>query len=206
MLPSGVFNPRKPLGAVSLTMGLLILASSPCIFIPYILLAGHNVASLIGGYVSAAYPLAWTLVSLLTASAGRAVARWTIGAGPLYMLAGLVLLAWAVPAGIVSVAIVGQILMGAGIGMGWAHLGALLMAVVPANERDVAGPLISTTQSLAAAFGSSLAGMVANLAGLADAMSPMDFATASEWLFGALTVVPLAGCLVAWRALALTRA
>jgi MFS family permease len=206
LLPGGAFNPRQPLGAVSATMGLLILASSPCTFIPYILRAGHGVAPVIGGYVNAAYALSWTVASLLTASAAAAGARKTIGAGPFFMLAGLALLAWAVPAGAVPMVIAGQMLMGAGIGMGWAHLGALLMAVAPPGERNVVGPFLTTAQTLAAAFGSAFAGMVANLAGLADATSPAAAAAAGAWLFGVSTIVPLAGCLAAWRALALTRA
>jgi predicted MFS family arabinose efflux permease len=57
----------------------------------------------------------------------------------------------------------GQALLGAGIGVGWAQLGALLMAVAPPADRDVAGPFITTTQTLAAVFGSALAGMLATL-------------------------------------------
>jgi MFS family permease len=205
VLPSGAFNPRVPLGAVSATMGLLILSSSPCTFIPYILLTAHGVAPVVGGYVNAAYALSWTLVSLLAASAGRDGARIMIGVGPLFMLAGLALLAWELPAGMIPFVVAGQVLMGAGIGMGWPHLGALLMAVVPSNEREVVGPFIFTTQTLAAVFGTAIAGMVANLAGLAETVSAAEIAAAGAWLFGVLIVVPLATCLMAWKALRLTR-
>jgi len=206
MLPGGAFDPRVPLGAVSATMGLLILTSAPCTFLPYLLRVGHNVAPLTAGYISALFALSWTTVSLLTGSADRARARLTIGTGPVLMLAGLALLAWAIPAGSLLAVVAGQILLGAGIGLGWAHLGALLMAVAPAGERDVAGPFISTTQTLAAVFGSAIAGMTANIAGLAGAATPGDIATAAAWLFGALTIAPLAACLMAWRTLVLTRA
>jgi hypothetical protein len=47
--------------------------------------------------------------------------------------------------------------------------------------------------------------MVANLAGLAEATTAADVATTAHWLFGALTVLPLAACATAWRALALSR-
>jgi MFS family permease len=141
MLPGGAFDPRRPLGVLSLTMGLLILASSPSTFLPYLLRAGHAMAPVIGGYVNAIFALSWTLASLLTASAERAGARQSIAAGPWLMLAGLALLAWAV---------------------------------------------------------------VANLAGLADATSPAQMAVAGAWLFAASSLVPMAGGLVAWRALRLT--
>ena len=114
-------------------------------------------------------------------------------------------MAWALPVGTVPLVIAGQVLMGAGIGMGWAHLGALLMAVVPSHERAVVGPFIFTTQTLAAVFGTAVAGVVANLAGLADAVFPAEVAAAGAWLFGALSVLPLATSLMAWIALGLTR-
>jgi hypothetical protein len=73
------------------------------------------------------------------------------------------------------------------------------------GDREAAGPFITTTQTLAAVFGSPIAGVVANLAGLADASSADEVAAAGKWLFGALIVLPLAGSLVAWHALALTK-
>ena len=99
----------------------------------------------------------------------------------------------------------GQAILGTGIGVCWAHLGALLMAVAPAADRDVAGPFITTTQTLAAVFGSALAGMLANVAGLADAATPAALGTTAAWLFGVSTLVPLAATFTAWRMLVLTR-
>jgi len=205
MLPGGAFNPRLPLGAVSATMGLLILSSSPSTFVPYILRVAHDVAPVVGGYVNATYALSWTLLSFLTASAARGGARMAIRIGPLLMCAGMALLAWAVPAGMVLWVLAAHALMGAGIGMAWAHLGALLMEVAPADDRDAAGPFITTTQTLAAMFGSAIAGVIANLAGLADAASAYEVAAVGKWLFGTGTLLPLAGLLVAWHALALTK-
>jgi MFS family permease len=205
VLPGGAFDWRLPLGAVSATMGLLILSSSPSTFVPYILRMAHGVAPVIGGYANATYALSWTLVSFLTASAARGGARMAIRIGPLFMCAGMALLAWAVPAGTVPWVIAAHALMGAGIGMAWAHLGALLMEVVPASDREAAGPFITTTQTLAAVFGSAIAGVIANLAGLAHASSPDEMAAAGKWLFGTLIVLPLAGSLMAWHALALTK-
>jgi MFS family permease len=205
MLPSGAYRPTRPLGAVSATMGLLFLSASPNTFIPYLLDAGHGIAPIVGGYVNATYALSWTFASLFTASAGRTGARISIGLGPVFMLAGMVLQSWAVTAGQVSAVLLGQVLLGAGIGMGWAHLGALLLAVAPPDEHDVAGPFITTTQTLAALFGSAIAGMVANLAGLADAATAAEVAATGHWLFGTLTVLPLAACATAWYALTFSR-
>lgn len=205
VLPSGAYWPARPLGAVSATMALLFLSSSPNTFIPYLLDAGHGIAPIVGGYITAMYALSWTFVALLTASAGRAGARMCIRLGPVFMLAGMALQSWAVTAGHVPMVLLGQVLLGAGIGMAWAHLGALLLAVAPPDEHDVAGPFITTTQTLAALLGSAIAGMVANLAGLADAATAGEVAATGRWLFGALTVLPLAACATAWYSLVLSR-
>ncbi|MBL8698655.1 MAG: MFS transporter [Alphaproteobacteria bacterium] len=200
----GAFVPTTAPGAVTATMALLILAMSPCTFVAYILRAGHDVAPITGGYVSALISLAWTAASLLTASARGRRARRAILAGPAAMAVGIALDAHGLATGSLPVVIAGQILVGTGIGLGWAHLGALLMEVAPAAERNIAGPFITTAQTLAAAFGTAIAGMVANTAGLATATTPAGIAAAAQWLFGALLVFPLAGCLTAWRVLSLT--
>jgi hypothetical protein len=80
-----------------------------------------------------------------------------------------------------------------------------MMEVAPPAEKDIAGPFITTTQTLAAAFGSAIAGMVANLAGLPGAATPGSVAVTAVWLFAALLVVPLAAGFTAWRILVQTR-
>lgn len=205
LLPGGAFNPATPLGAVSATMALQILAMSPCTFVPYILLAGHGVPAIEGGYMAALVALSWTAVSLVTANYGRAGARATIVTGSALMLAGLCCDGWGLATGRIGVVACGQLLVGGGIGIAWAHLAALLMATAPAAERDAAGPFITTTQTLAAVFGSAAAGMVANLAGLAGATTPQAVAAVAPILFGTLTVFPLAACFTGWQALRLTR-
>jgi Na+/proline symporter len=88
-------------------------------------------------------------------------------------------------------------MVGAGIGMGWAHLASRVIAVASDGERDLAAASISTIQLLATAFGSALAGMVANLAGLSDPSSVGGAANAARWLFAVFTVAPgLAGVAV----------
>lgn len=202
----GAFVPTTPSGAVSATMGLVILAMSPCTFVPYILRAGHDFTPIAGGYVSALIALAWTASSLLTASAKGSRARRAIVAGPFAMAIGIALDAWALATGSLSGVIVGQGLVGIGIGLGWAHLGALLMQVAATEERDIAGPFITTAQTLASAFGTAIAGMVANVAGLAEATTRAEVAAAALWLFLALLIFPICACLTAWRIVVLTPA
>lgn len=205
MLPAGAFDPRTPLGAVSATMGLMIMTAAPCSFIPYILRVGHGISPLTGGYVNACYALSWTLVSFLTASAARGRVREMMILGPVVMLAGIALIAATLPGGNLVWVIAGQCLLGTGIGIGWAHLAALLMAVAAPPDRDVAGPFITSTQTLAIIFGSAIAGMTANLAGIAEATTPAELAHTTAWLFGILAAIPLAAIFTSWRMLVQTR-
>ena len=205
MLPRGAFNPATPIGAVSATLALLILTTSPCNFVALILRTGHGAAPIVGGYVGALLALSWTVASLLTAAVGRAGARATIVVAPLLMLAGLLLHAWALAPGLMPAIVAAQLLVGAGIGLAWAHLGALLMRVTPAADRDLAGPFLSLTQTLAAAFGSAIAGLAANAAGLAAATTPAAVAAVAPGLFAGLSLSAVAASLAGWRTLRLTR-
>jgi MFS family permease len=204
MLPAGAFDPRVKLGAVSATMALMILAGAPGTFLPYLLHHGQGVPVIAAGYFAALYALSWTGFSLVSAGYAGARLRASIAAGPWLMAAGLLLNAWAIPEGALVWVGVAQVLLGAGIGLGWAHLAALMIQVAPASERDLAGPFVTAAQTLATIFGSALAGMVANLAGLPEAAGPGDVLAVAPWLFGALAVVPVLGGLTAWRLLRLT--
>jgi MFS family permease len=205
LLPSQAFNPRYGLGAVSATMALLILSGSANTFLPFLLHNGHGWSTLAGGYMAAVYALSWTAFSFVSGTAGPRGVRASIAAGPPLMVLGLAVEAVAVPLGWWPAIAAGQVLLGAGIGLGWAHLGALMMQVAPAAERELAGPFITATQTLATVFGSALAGMVANLAGLTRATTPEEMAAVATWLFAATMLAPLLACFTAWRTLVLTR-
>lgn len=205
LLPSGAFNPRVPLGAVSATMALMIMSGAPGTFLPYLLHDGHGISTLVAGYMAAIYALSWTGFSLVSASARPGVVRACIGVGPLLMAAGLLTQAWAVPVGTLAGVAAGQVLLGAGIGLGWAHLGALVLKVAPTGEHDVAGPFITAAQTLATVFGSALVGMLANLAGLTAARDAAQTASVGAVLYGVSAVVPALAALTAWRTLVVTK-
>ena len=80
-----------------------------------------------------------------------------------------------------------------------------MMEVAPIESRATAGPFITTTQTLASVFGSAVAGMVANLAGLPLATTPTAIGVSAAILFGVLMLFPLIGGLTSWQVLRLTR-
>jgi hypothetical protein len=87
-----------------------------------------------------------------------------------------------------------QVLIGSGIGMGWAHLGKLIMATAALPEKDVASSFIATTQFMAVAFGSAVAGIVANATGFVGA-TPGQVLNAGCWLFAVFSIAPSAALL-----------
>jgi MFS family permease len=198
LLPTGAFDPRTAMGAVSATMALLAAGTSATAFIPYILQVGDAFAPIVGGYMGALQAMSWTTAALLTASASERTARWVMTLGPAVMIAGTSMMAWALPTGSLLPVAVAQMLIGSGIGMGWAHMGTLMMAIAPVPERDVASSFISTTQLVALAFGSALAGIVVNAAGFATATTPVEVVNAGSWLFIAFSI-PSCAALVTSR-------
>ena len=180
-------------------MVLLVAGTTTIIFVPFLLQVLHGLSPLAAGYLTVAEALGWTGAALATSAAGHAGARQAIAAGPAAMLAGLVGLSCSIPDDGASLALIAiwLVLVGAGVGMGWAHLASRVLALAPERERDLAAASVSTVQLLATAFGSALAGMVANLAGLSDPGSVGAAANAAFWLFAVFATAPaLAGVAV----------
>ena len=205
LLPHGAFDPRFPIGAVSATVGLLVLASTPCNYIAFFLQTGLGHAPLTSGYMVAVVPISWTVISLFTAGLSRRGIRLSLMLAPICLLAGLLMHAWFLPRGLLPAIALGQLLIGIGFGLAWAHLGALIMRVAAPDDRDIAGPFLSLTQTLASAFGSAAAGLVANGAGLPTAATPTAIMATAPWLFGIMASFALAAIATSWRMLHLTR-
>lgn len=205
LLPTDAYNPRAVIGASSATMALLALCTSTTPFVPYLLHKGQALGPMGAGYVSALQALSWTVAALLTASANAAVAARLILLGPAVMAIGIAVMAWALTAGSLLPVVLAQMLIGAGIGMGWAHLGATMMSAALPSERDIASAFISTTQLVSVALGSAIAGIVVNAAGLTEATTPGEVLSAGSWLYGSFFAAPCAAVILSHRLLTLMR-
>lgn len=201
LLPTGAFDPRSAIGAVSATMALLSIGSSTTAFVPYLLQGGGGFSAMVGGYMTAVQATSWTTAALLTASAGKSAVRGIIILGPVAMVAGTATMTWALSTGSLLPVALGLMLVGSGIGMGWAHMGTLMMGAAAASERDIASSFISTTQLVALALGSAFAGIVVNAAGLATATTSAEVVHAGCWLYAVFTLAPLAAFVISLRIL-----
>jgi predicted MFS family arabinose efflux permease len=204
LLPAGTFDPRSDLGAVTLTMALMGGSLSAVLFLPLVASRAYGFPPVARGYFGGVMAISWTLAALATASVVVPRRRRAIAmVGPPLMLFGLGTESVALWNGSPWMMLFAMVPLGAGIGGAWAHLGALLMETALPAERDLAGACITTTQLIAGALGSAVAGTVANLAGLAAAATagePTGIVRAAHWLFLIFAMIPLIGTATAWRA------
>lgn len=207
LLPAGAFDPRTPLGSVSLVMGLIGGCTMAVVYVPYVVIEVGMHPPITGGYISAVIPLSWAAAALAGASVGGAWARRFIVSGPVLVTLGLILTGWALTTGSLALIAVALAPVGAGIGAAWAYLGTLLVEFAEAKERDVAAAFISTTNLLSQAFGAAFAGMIANIAGFGDpALGPAGVVRAVFWLFLTISLFPAAALPIAVRVPARIRA
>jgi MFS family permease len=184
LLPTGAYRPGNVLGAVSLSMALMVGTTTAVLYLPYVATEVGGYPPVIGGYLSALVALSWTTGAFVSGSAEGEWAERSMVVGPIALCLGLFAVAAALVQGSFLIVAVGILLGGGGIGVAWAHLGNLMMAHAKDNERDVSSAFISTNQMIAQSFASALAGMIANLGGFGNpALDPNETMTAISYLF-----------------------
>lgn len=209
LLPRGAFNVATPLGALYLTIALLMLAIQPEIFVPYLLQNLHGQSPLWSGYIAAVMSLGWSVASFLSA-------RWQAHAdrlmvlGPLLVLAGLVLFALFMPVhgggdrSLLLPICLGLLLVGFGVGVTWPGIVTRIFQSAPPTEQDLAAGGMTTVQLFFIAFGTACAGMVANFAGIAEPGGVPGASNAAVWLGVIFAAAPALCVLAALRVVRLT--
>jgi len=204
LLPSAAMKLSARLGAFYATIALLMIGMQPNIFVPYLLQWLHAQPPLIAGYLAALLAIGWTVGSILSATWQAGGARRGILGGPFLCLLGLILLAFLMPiesggaAGVLLPICVGLLCVGLGIGFTWPHLVTGILHEAPSQEHDLATAAITTVQLSAAALGAAAAGVVANVAGIAQPGGIAGASSAAAWLFGLFALAPLL-CIVTAR-------
>ncbi|MDL2407719.1 MFS transporter [Rhizobium calliandrae] len=195
LLPQGAVMIGRPISRLYLIMFTLMMVLTSDIYIPYFLQTLHGVAPLVSGYLVALVALGWTLAAFLSASFSGKRASVAIIVGCILETAAtaslILFLARDNPSGdpfLVGPAVLAMFLMGFGVGLGWAHLVTKVIGLVGNFEQDKASAAISTVQSLGGAFGSSLAGVIVNGAGLADPGGIPGSMSAATWLYGLMAM------------------
>jgi MFS family permease len=195
LLPKGALDAGGRLVALYATIALLVTGMQTDIFVPYFLQVLHGQSPLIAGYLAALMAMGWTLGSMLSAGRSGEAGIRAVRTGPVFVLAGLVVLLFfvPVPGGVgwqLMPICAGLLLVGLGIGVAWPHLVTNVFKETPVSEQGLAAGSITTVQLYATAFGAAAAGMVANLGGLSDPGGAEGASSAALLLFGAFLVAP----------------
>lgn len=206
LLPVGSTTLGTPLGAVYASVALLLIGTTPEIFVPYFLqvLQGHT--PLAAGYLTAAMAGGWSLASLYSSGHGGANAARLLRAGPMLCAASLLALAVLMPAGgdlsadvrtlFCGLALAG---VGAGVGICWPHLLTRVLTLAPPGEGGMASAAITTVQLYGMAVGAAVAGLVANAAGLGGPGGIASTQSAATWLFASFALAPVLTVFLARR-------
>lgn len=198
LFPTGAFNLATPLGRAYATVALFAM-SVTCsdIFIPLFLQVLHGQSPLFAGYIAAVMSAGWTAGSIFSSSLRESGITAVGRVAPWLCIGSLAALALVVPAASdgswpqvlqISLAVTG---VGLAVGLVWPHLLTRVFQVAPQGEQDLAAASVMTVQMYAAAMGASLAGMIANTAGLTDPGGVEGTANAAFWLFATLIVAPV---------------
>lgn len=197
LLPRGAYSLRSTLGVVYSAMALLILCTNPEIYIPYFFQEIHHYPPLKAGYLTVIISLGWTAASIRYSGADRKHVYTIIRSGPVCMLFGMLMLAFLLPSNFGESTLgfiltcAGLALTGIGIGLGWPHLLSLVLSSAEPGDEDQASTSITSIQLIATAFGTALAGIITNLAGINDPGGLEGAKSAAFWLFILFAISPL---------------
>jgi hypothetical protein len=176
-----------------------ITHSAAGLFLPLVLQVVHGVGPLAAGYFTAILAVAWTIASMGTASwKGRAEAVALVW-GPAFAAMALAVVAiglpWLHPIAIGAC----MAITGLGIGGSSLHLTAATMAGAVTGEEARTASTIPTVRMLGIAFGSASAGLLANLAGLANGITAANVQAAGSVVIGSAACAALLVFLLALR-------
>jgi MFS family permease len=199
LFPSEMLAFGRPTGKSFAMIFLIAGSGSPTsVFIPLLAQIIHHVTPATAGYFYAAQSLSWSIASLFSARVPPERLRVALVAGPLVMAAGLAGAALTIRPGPVPAIAAALTVVGAGIGICWAHVAKIVLASAREGEEEVSAAMIPSAQLFAVAFGSAGAGIVASVTGLSHAATPEIAALTGTTLFGMAALGPVVAAIMAF--------
>ncbi|MFW7267578.1 MFS transporter [Gluconacetobacter sp. Hr-1-5] len=202
LLPAGALTWGSALATLYALMGCLALTVEVIeIFAPLFLQDLHRQSPLTAGYLSVLMAAGWSTGAILNAGAPPPRVARALVAAPALGLAGILFLAFylSTPSNGTWPAMLPVCLafltVGLGVGAAWPHLlTRVLLAAQPA-DRDLASASLTTVQLYTTALAGAWAGMIANIAGLADPGGMVGAERAAFWVFALFALMPALGVL-----------
>jgi len=207
LMPPDAFRPISVVGT-GLWMVLLInvAGAGSAVYLVLVVQEMWGYGPTAAGAIAAVLAVAWSASAILVANVRSKETRKTlIRLGPALIGAGLLLVLAGLQLDQVGIVIAGQLVIGSGFGICNGYLNLTMMEAASDTERDRTSALMPTTQSAGNAIGAALAGVAANSAGLAAAVSAaqVKFAIVPVYLLGA--AMAALALLAAWRMVSMIR-
>jgi MFS family permease len=200
LLPSDAFSLSSPAGVGLWLVFLLCVTYSPLqIYVPLFLQHLHGLDPLAAGFVVASASLGWTAASLVTAGAAGSRRVRLMVSGPAVMGAALMAIAALTPRPGIVLLILAIVALGIGIGQCWPFVAHRVMSGAKRGEETIAASSVPTVQQMGFALGASLAGLVANAAGLSAEITDQSMASVAFWVPAAFVVPALLACAASLR-------
>jgi MFS family permease len=204
LFPSHPFSPRTTTGSASWVFFLSSMTHTVIgVFLPLALQVLHGVDPLEAGYMTASLAVCWTAASMATAHVQGRAASIVIVIGQVMCVVGLGSLAFGIERVPTYVVPLMNGLVGLGLGCSNLHVTAATMRHARPGEETLTASSIPTIRSLGIAFGAAGAGLIANGAGLTDALLPADVSHAVLAVLGFGVLAPVGALLMTLRFTAL---
>ncbi|MBB2170892.1 MFS transporter [Gluconacetobacter asukensis] len=202
LLPARALVWGSSLAPLYALMGCLALTVEVIeIFAPLFLQDLHRQPPLTAGYLSVLMAAGWSTGSILNAGAPPARVARALVAAPALGLAGILFLAFylSVPTDgawqAMAPVCVTFLMVGLGVGTAWPHLLTRVLLTAQPADRDLASASLTTVQLYTTALAGAWAGMIANIAGLADPGGMVGAERAAFWVFALFAIMPAMGIL-----------
>jgi MFS family permease len=173
LFPRGALSINAPIG-----LALWILAlhgmtqTSVTLFLPLLLQVVHQVPPLVINFLSIVISMGWTTGTFTVSGWSGKRERFALMSGPVIATTGLACLTAVALLPGLALMTVSAFVMGIGIGVYNVHLVARAMDSVGSDEHRSTASALTSVRSIGTAFGAAIAGVVANIAGLGDAIEP----------------------------------
>lgn len=200
MFPSHPLSLCRPVGTANWVLSLSSITHTVIgAYLPLSMQILHGVSDQAAGYAVTALALSWTIASMVTSHMHGPAALRSIVIGQVLCLLGLGGMALAIADLPFAVIVTLNIVVGFGLGTCNLHLVEATMRHAPAEEQTTTAGAIPTLRSLGIAFGSAGAGVIANHAGLTDALAYADVQRATQWVLAIGTLAPFLALIAALR-------
>jgi MFS family permease len=200
LFPSATFDPRTTIGSGMIMVAALSVSTCSFGFYGPLLLAGlHDFTPLTTGLIIASESIAWSVLSILVATASARYEPLIVTGGAIMVTAGIAGFAITIPIGTIPGILFCALLQGGGFGILWPFASRRIIEAASDGERDIAASAFSTLQRLGYAVGAALTGIIANASGFSGGFTKEAAAGAAAMLFWPYLPLAIIGCVASFR-------